>query len=467
MTHDLQMSKGNGSALLIDIRGAYDNVDTSKLVTILQQRNFPPQLTHWTEHFTNSETTKMRSHYRYSTGLMKVEMGILQGSVIAPLLFLLYTTPMLEEINREVQQTETNINNHVQEIEKKRPINTSVYLDDVTIYIQGNQYYDNNNILFDLFTKIKEIGDVYSIELDSKLTFHKEIERRIAKMRSLSYVISFLIKGINVANAKNLYLATCRSAIEYGGEIWFPAAEDKQKRKLESLQGKIIKRLLNVPQSTPTHYIHKEIGILQLKDQFKLKQEWYATRIAYNMDEGNPIISTHKNDLSSGVKSKIGTKQWNKSPLVKAIQKKTGDDDIFILEKDSTVTNNSKHRLPETSLGNITINLGLKDTFQKARQLVLTQKEQYIQEKQMQQVVILDRWTPMKKFQKTMLNEYLKNTEATPFTTKTHYDLLWSRVRARLRFVDLRAKDHCRHGFHPQEKLHEQVLLFALLTLPG
>ncbi|GME72544.1 unnamed protein product [Ambrosiozyma monospora] len=234
----------------------------------------------------------MISHYRYSTGLMKVEMGILQGSVIAPSLFLLYTTPRLEEINREVQQTETNINSHIQEIEKKRHINTSVYLDDVTIYIKGNQYNDSNNILFNLFIKIKEIGDVCSIkfdegdklqfihfgksikcqmkelrggqsiqtgmkllgiELDSKLTFHKEIKKRIAKMRSLSYVISFFIKEINVANAKNLYLATCRSAIEYGSEIWFPAAEDKQERKLDSLQRKIVKRILNVPQSTPTH----------------------------------------------------------------------------------------------------------------------------------------------------------------------------------------------------------------------
>ncbi|GME74702.1 unnamed protein product [Ambrosiozyma monospora] len=118
------------------------------------------------------------------------------------------------------------------------------------------------------------------------------------------------------------------------------------------------------------------------------------------MDEGNPIISTYKNDLGSGVKSKIGTKQWNKFPLVKAIQQKTGDDAIFILKRDGTVIDNSKHRLPETSIGNITRNLRLKETFQKARQLVLTQKEQYIQEKQMQQVVILDRWTPMKKFKK-------------------------------------------------------------------
>ncbi|GMG56266.1 unnamed protein product [Ambrosiozyma monospora] len=37
-------------------------------------------------------------------------------------------------------------------------------------------------------------------------------------------------------------------------------------------------------------------------------------------------------------------------------------------------------------MGHITSNLGLKDTFQKARKLVLTQKEQYIQERQMQQV---------------------------------------------------------------------------------
>ncbi|GME72546.1 unnamed protein product [Ambrosiozyma monospora] len=139
---------------------------------------------------------------------------------------------------------------------------------------------------------------------------------------------------------------------------------------------------------------------MQLKDRFKLKQEWYATRIAYNMDEGNPIISTYKNDLGSGVKSKTGTKQWNKSPLIKAIQQKTGDDAIFILKRDGTVIDNSKHRLPETSMGNITSNLGLKDTLQKARQLVLTQREQYIQEKQMQQVVILNRWTPMQKIPK-------------------------------------------------------------------
>ncbi|GME66973.1 unnamed protein product [Ambrosiozyma monospora] len=156
-------------------------------------------------------------------------------------------------------------------------------------------------------------------------------------MRSLSYAISFFIKEINVANAKNLHLATCRSAIEYGSEIWFPAAEDKQKRKLEILQRKIIKRILNVPWGTPTHYIYKDIGILQLQDRFKLKMEWYATRIAYNMDEGNPIISTYKTDLGNGVKSKIGTKNWNKSPLVKAIQKKTGDDAIFILKRDGTM----------------------------------------------------------------------------------------------------------------------------------
>ncbi|GME76555.1 unnamed protein product [Ambrosiozyma monospora] len=105
---------------------------------------------------------------------------------------------------------------------------------------------------------------------------------------------------------------------------------------------------------------------MQLKDRFKLKQE-------------------------CGVTSKLGTKQWNKSPLVKAIQQKTGDDAIFILKRDVTVIDNSKHRLPETTMGNITSNLGLKDTFQKVRQLVPTQKEQYIQEKQMQQVVILDR----------------------------------------------------------------------------
>ncbi|GME70076.1 unnamed protein product [Ambrosiozyma monospora] len=63
-----------------------------------------------------------------------------------------------------------------------------------SITCQMKEFRDGQSIQ----TGVKLLG----IELDSKLTFHKEIEKRIDKVRSLSYVISFFIKEINVTNAK-------------------------------------------------------------------------------------------------------------------------------------------------------------------------------------------------------------------------------------------------------------------------
>ncbi|GMG34359.1 unnamed protein product [Ambrosiozyma monospora] len=92
MVHDLKMNHGIGSALMIDIEGAYDNVDPEKLIHVLQDLDLPPEFIQWTAHFTSSRTTSLISHYQHTTSLMEVSMGIPQGSASSPLCFLLFTT---------------------------------------------------------------------------------------------------------------------------------------------------------------------------------------------------------------------------------------------------------------------------------------------------------------------------------------------------------------------------------------
>ncbi|GMG20761.1 unnamed protein product [Ambrosiozyma monospora] len=44
LVHDMKRKRGQGSALILDVQGAYDNVNISKLIDILRQMNFPAQM---------------------------------------------------------------------------------------------------------------------------------------------------------------------------------------------------------------------------------------------------------------------------------------------------------------------------------------------------------------------------------------------------------------------------------------
>ncbi|GMG22098.1 unnamed protein product [Ambrosiozyma monospora] len=44
LVHDIKRNRGQGWALISDVQGAYDNVNISKLIVILQEMNFPTQM---------------------------------------------------------------------------------------------------------------------------------------------------------------------------------------------------------------------------------------------------------------------------------------------------------------------------------------------------------------------------------------------------------------------------------------
>ncbi|GMG43099.1 unnamed protein product [Ambrosiozyma monospora] len=64
MVHDIKISNGNASAsaLMIDIKGAYDNVNVEKLVAIMRDLRFPKAMISWTSHFTTERTTRLITH---------------------------------------------------------------------------------------------------------------------------------------------------------------------------------------------------------------------------------------------------------------------------------------------------------------------------------------------------------------------------------------------------------------------
>lgn len=85
------------SLLQLDLTGAFDTVDHSRLVQRIQDCGFPAWVAPWVRSFTDARTSQLSFNGRTSRRF-QVPTGVPQGSPLSPILFLLYTAPLYERL---------------------------------------------------------------------------------------------------------------------------------------------------------------------------------------------------------------------------------------------------------------------------------------------------------------------------------------------------------------------------------
>ena len=78
--------------------GAYDNVIKDRLVAVLRQKGIPRCLVGWVNSFMSERTTTLVFDGK-ETARKPVTTGIPQGSLVLPILFLLYSLKLLDICN--------------------------------------------------------------------------------------------------------------------------------------------------------------------------------------------------------------------------------------------------------------------------------------------------------------------------------------------------------------------------------
>lgn len=87
------------SILSIDIAAAYPNVNRAKLIAILQKKGIPQWLVDYIKSFFDGQQTTISIPGHHDKNKFRsVDNGIPQGSALSPILFLLFSSPLLEEI---------------------------------------------------------------------------------------------------------------------------------------------------------------------------------------------------------------------------------------------------------------------------------------------------------------------------------------------------------------------------------
>jgi len=139
LTHEvrtLQMAQRKVSTLFLDIKGGFDNVNPSTLCGMLKAKGVNPYLVAWTKSFLSGRLCRLR--YQGSPKVFApVSVGTPQGSLVSPLLFVIYVSRLHCEIPHGL---------------------TLSYVDDFGLTVSSASYRRNVQLLQKYYAKLKARG---------------------------------------------------------------------------------------------------------------------------------------------------------------------------------------------------------------------------------------------------------------------------------------------------------------------
>ena len=320
LVHDIELGWSRGltsSALLLDVKGAFDNVSKVRLLESMTRMRIPKPLVEWVSSFMSDRLIAL-AFDGSKEELQPVNTGIPQGSPCSPILFLIYLKPLFDELERH-----------------KLNIQTPSYIDDVAIMVTGKSTVKNaatlqkaaaiafewarqNAIAFDdskselihfansnkvptcsmVLPNGTELHPLPSVRwlgilLDRKLSFRPHVENRIAAAgRALSSLLrlSTTEKGLTLSNMRQLYQACILPVIDFGSEVWWKGYnQDYLVKRIQLVQNTASRRILGAFRSTPTDLLDVEAALLPANIRLQYNQRRYAVRLL-RLPESHPVV---------------------------------------------------------------------------------------------------------------------------------------------------------------------------------
>ena len=320
-------SKKYGCGIFIDLKKAFDTVNHEILVLKLEHYGIRDKALEWFNSYLTGRTQFTFCNGKKSE-LRTITCGVPQGSVLGPLLFLLYIND-LPNISSRLKfylfADDTNIFYESSDLEVlERTVNKE--LNKLSLWLNANRLALNisktNFVIFaaknkpmknvTILINKKAIQQVQYVKylgvlIDSQLTFAQHISSVVKKVSRVTGLM-YRIRGcVNNQTLKMIYYSLIYSYLLYGLPIW-GNADDTHISPLYTLQKKAIRLILNKDKSIQTLFelpgehtsywyidtfvkpsstpLFKELGILKLHDIFKLSVLIFVYE---SLNELNPI----------------------------------------------------------------------------------------------------------------------------------------------------------------------------------
>jgi hypothetical protein len=254
---------GQIDAIYTDFEKAFDKVPHHRLISKLKAYKIDTNIIKWIQDFLQNRKHRVKINNIYSKW-GQVTSGIPQGSVLGPLLFLIYINDLPEacQLKSEIYlfADDAKIFKHVINVDDCNDLqlslnNLQAWSDKWLLHLnikkckilsfgknnKINHNYiiteDNNNIILDRETNISDLGVI----LDNQLSFSVHIQQKINKAFSMLGLIKRNFKNLPIYSFVILYKSMVRSHLEYCNSVWSPY----KKSDIEDLE-KVQKRATKI-----------------------------------------------------------------------------------------------------------------------------------------------------------------------------------------------------------------------------
>ena len=327
-------------SIFLDFRKAFDSVNHHILLSKLEAYGIRGQAVDWFRSYLSNRkqyvfVNNSKSH------LKSIECGVPQGSILGPLLFLIFINDISQASNSfkyilyaddstlssclredELEKATETINNELGKVYKWLTANK------ISINRKKTKFmvlsYNKNVMLptVKIGENIIEETDTFKflgIYIDNHLTFKDHINKISNKISKSVGILYRLNKFLPPNVLKLIYSSLVHPYLIYGLEAWFGTFKNNT-NKIFILQKKAIRAIHSLNYNDHTNDYFKLMNLLKLEDQYKLQVTIYIYKLL-NLDADRNLASKL---IKNSQVHHHGTRQENKlniRPINKARSK--------------------------------------------------------------------------------------------------------------------------------------------------
>lgn len=297
------------SALFLDISQAFDKVWHAGLLEKIGQY-FPKSFTTLISSYLNNRYYRVKCGLTYSN-LRPITCGVPQGSILGPLLYLIYTHDLpthpncvtgtfaddtailavgktVEESTRVLQSAVNDVKQWTDRWHIKLNQTKSTHVNftnkDIVytpIYIDGQQ------------TQYSNTAKYLGMTLDCKLRWKEHIKMKVnelnLKYRKLHCLIGKTSR-MSIYNKLLLYKQLLQPIWAYGIQLWGCAA-DSNIKVVQQFQNKVIRHAINAPWYVRDSDLHRDLGIKTVDTIIKEAAKKHKDRLITHVNQEASILT--------------------------------------------------------------------------------------------------------------------------------------------------------------------------------
>lgn len=272
--------------LYLDLAKAFDTVNHEVLLFKLEKAGIHGPALGWFNSYLSNRKQYVSTN-GYQSNPQNIDIGVPQGSILGPILFLIYINDLafldlhgdiylfaddtcLFYIGHDIEEIRRRCQNDISKLETWFHLNLLTVNSSKTVYmlLRKSSAVDPTDDLAIYFenTKLERVPRVTYLGLimDEHLNWIDHVDYVKKKVSPAIGIFSRLCPVLNASQKKMVYHALVQCHLNYMNVIWASAADSKIK-ELQVLQNRAIKRLYGLPFRTHTEEVYRRSGFLDVQ----------------------------------------------------------------------------------------------------------------------------------------------------------------------------------------------------------